>query len=375
MDKREDGGEMKVNCGYNTTAWRGVVLVLSVLITACEKPQEKAAPPRPALVMKVGASNANFSTAIVGEIRPRYQSAQGFRVAGKIIERRVEVGHIVHKGDVLARLDATDTALNTQVAFADVKAAEADYALVNAELARQRQLFAQKFISASALDAREASVKTAYARLQQAQSRAAVSSNQIKYTHLIADRDGVVTDIHAEPGQVVSAGEVVATIADLKQLEANVAVAESTIKGLKVGAPAEVRMWTDSAKSYQGKIREIAPSADAGSRTFLVKVSIVNMDDAVKLGMTAGVAFANTEENVAVLPTSAITQFSGKPAVWVVNTQTRQVHPRNVVIGSYREDGVPVKSGLTAGEQVVVAGVHILVDGQVVRPLEAGVAK
>lgn len=349
--------------------------VLSILLAGCGKPAEPPAPPRPALVMTVQSSDASHLAAIVGEVRPRYESAQGFRIAGKIIERRVEIGNVVHKGQVLARLDAVDTNLNTQVAFADVKAAEAEYALANADLQRQRQLYAKKFISASALDSREATVKTTAARLQQAQSRAAVSGNQTKYTSLVADRDGVVTDIHAEPGQVVSAGEVVAKVADLKQLEVNVWVAESAMQGLQVGTPVVVRLWVNREKAYQGKIREIAPSADSVTRTFLVKVSILDIDDAVKLGMTAGVGFASAVESTTVLPTSAITELANKPAVWVVDTQSKQVHPRNVTIGSYREDGVPVNSGLNAGEQVVVAGVHMLVDGQVVRPVEAGVAK
>jgi RND family efflux transporter MFP subunit len=191
----------------------------------------------------------------------------------------------------------------------------------------------------------------------------------------MADRDGVVTDIHAEPGQVVSAGDVVAKIADLKQLEVNVGLAESAMKGLMVGSPVVVRLWVNREKAYQGKIREIAPGADSVTRTFLVKVSILDIDEAVKLGMTAGVGFANTEESIAVLPSSAITELAGKTAVWIVDAHTKQVHPRNVTIGSYREDGVPVNGGLNTGEQVVVAGVHMLVDGQTVRPVEAGVAK
>ena len=351
------------------------LLSMFIFLSGCEKPVEPPPPPRPALVMTVKHDSNNSSMAIVGEVRPRYESAQGFRVAGKIIDRRVEIGNAVHKGQLLVRLDTADANLNTQAALADVKAAEADYALANTELERQRQLYAKKFISASALDAREATVKTAAARLQQAQSRAAVSGNQSKYTSLLADRDGVITDIHAEPGQVVAEGEVIVKVADLKQLEVNVGVAESAVKGLVTGASAKVKLWSNNEKAYQGKIREIAPSADSITRTFLVKVSILDIDDAVKLGMTAGVVFAGLAETAVILPTSAVTEIGGKPAIWVVDAQTRQVHPRNVTTGRYREDGVPVTDGLNAGEQVVVSGVHMLVDGQTVRPVEAGVAK
>lgn len=295
---------IKIKQSGNQTNGLGTLALLSIMLAACEKPVEPPAPPRPALVMTVQSGNASHLAAIVGEVRPRYESAQGFRIAGKIVERKVEIGNIVHKGQVLARLDAVDTSLNTQVSVADVKAAEAEYALADADLQRQRQLYAKKFISASALDSHEASVKTAAARLQQAQSRAAVSGNQTKYTSLVADRDGVVTDIRAEPGQVVSAGEVVAKIADLKQLEVNVGVAESAMKGLTVGMPVVVRMWASREKAYQGKIREIAPSADSVTRTFLVKVSILDIDRVYSPVDDCAVAIGRKPATVTSVPES-----------------------------------------------------------------------
>ena len=349
-----------------------VLIVMSSMLLACEKPVEPPPPPRPALIVTAGENGMGTAMALVGEIRPRYESAQGFRIAGKIIERRVETGSAVRRGQLLARLDAADTGLSAQAAEADVRSAEADNALASAELERQRQLYAKKFISKSALDIREAQYKTSLARLEQAKAQAAVSGNQSRYTALLADRDGIVTDIHAEPGQVVSAGEVIAHIADLKQMEAAIAVPESRMQGIKVGASALVRLWVSREKSYRGIIREVAPAADAATRTFQVRVSILQPDDGVRLGMTVGVKFTAEEETALLLPTTAVTQRDGKATIWVMDNKTHQVQPRAVEIGAFKEDGIFITKGLKEGESVIAAGEHTLVPGQVVRPTPAG---
>ena len=143
-----------------------ILLSISLLLAACQKPSEPPPPPRPALVVIAGESSANNAMVLVGEVKSRYESNQSFRIGGKIIERKAEVGSLVKKGQLLARLDATDTNLSAQAAAADVRSAEASYALAQAEVERQRTLFNKKFISASALDMREAELKTSAARLQ-----------------------------------------------------------------------------------------------------------------------------------------------------------------------------------------------------------------
>jgi RND family efflux transporter MFP subunit len=354
--------------------WKLLALFIvgSSLLQACSKPAEPPPLPRPALVVTAGEDGTGDGMALVGEIRPRYESAQGFRIGGKIVERRVEVGTVVRKGQLLARLDAADTGLSAQAAEADVRSAEADNALASAELERQRQLYEKKFISKSALDIREAQYKTSLARVEQAKAQAAVSGNQSRYTALLAERDGVVTEIHAEPGQVVSSGEVIARVAELKQMEVVVAVPESRMQGVKVGAPALVRLWASNEKDYPAKVREIAPAADTATRTFQVRVAIAQPDAAVRLGMTAGVKFGTMENAALLLPIAALTQRDGKNVVWVVDRKTNKVQPRAVETGPYREDGVLITKGVSAGELVVAAGEHTLIPGQTVRPMQAG---
>lgn len=346
----------------------GIIVLLSAMLLACEKPVEPPLPPRPALVMVAGKSSTNNAMVLVGEVKSRYESNQGFRIKGKIIERKVDVGSLVKKGQMIARLDATDADLSAQAASADVRSAEANYNLAKVEFERQRKLVEKKFISQSALDIREAELKTSAARLQQVKAQAAVSGNQSRYTALLADRDGVITQIHAEPGQVVDAGDVVAQIVDAKQIEVLVSVPESRMAKLKVNDIVTIKLWADREKTYTGKVREIAPAASSATRAFDVRVTIADADDAIKLGMTAGVRFADIKTAEMIIPTSALTQINGKNTVWVVD-KNGIANPREVTAGQYTEDGVSISNGLQAGEMIAIAGVHTLIKGQKVQPI------
>lgn len=347
------------------------LLVLSTLFSGCDKPPQTMQPPRPALVMVVGAASVADPMVLVGEVRPRYESSQGFRIDGKIVERKVDLGEHVKKGQVIARLDAADASLSTAAAMADVRAAEASHALAMAEFKRQQQLFDQKFISASALDIKSAEFKTSSARLAQARARVNVSSNQIQYTKLTADRDGVVSLIQAEPGQVVKAGEAVVQIANLKEIDVLVAVPESRMRQVSLNAPVLIKLWASQQKTYEGVVREISPAADSSTRTFNVRVRIDGVDDAIKLGMTAGVQFdrqASAENKKLLIPSSALTQKGGTKIVWVVDANNR-AQAREVVANDFTEHGVLISSGLQVGERIAIAGVHTLTTNQLVRPV------
>lgn len=350
-------------------------LTLCSLLAACQKPIEPEPPARPALVTIVGETATSDAMILVGEVKSRFESNQSFRINGKIIERKVDVGSTIKKGQVIARLDAADANLSAAAASADVRAAEANHALARVEVERQRTLFNKKFISQSALDIREAELKISAARVSQVKANAAVSGNQSRYTALVADRDGVVTQIRAEPGQVVEAGEMVVQIVDTKQIEVLVAVPESRMANLKVGDNVAVKLWasqaTDSAKTYTARVREIAPAANSATRAFDVRVALIDADETVKLGMTAGVRFAQNGADEIIIPTSALTQVAGQNAVWAID-KAGIANPREVVAGQFTENGVIITNGLQAGEMIAIAGVHTLIKGQKVVPkLEA----
>jgi membrane fusion protein, multidrug efflux system len=349
-------------------------IILASLISicslqACKQPADQALPPRPALVMVVSDASVNDSAGmvLVGEVKPRYESNQSFRVAGKIKAREVEVGEIVKKGQVLARMDATDSQLNVQAANSDVLAAQANYALAKTELDRKRQLVEKKFISQSALDNQETQLKTAAAQLKQAQAQAAVTSNQSRYTTLTADRDGIITRINAEPGQVVQVGETIVQIVDMKQVEVLVAVPESRMDNVHIGDMVTIKLWANPTKKYTGKVREITPAASEATRAFDMRVAMIDADEQVKFGMTAGVIFDDDLAKTVVVPSSAVTQYEGQDIVWVIDAKGI-AQQRKVEIGPFSENGVAIINGLSTGEMVAIAGVHTLVSGQKVSP-------
>lgn len=345
-------------------------LLIGVLgLAACERPPEPPTAPRPAFVMTIQSADRVNTIGIVGEIKPRYESAQGFRVDGKITARLVEVGATVKKGQLLVRLDSTDANLAVQANQANIVAAEADLALVQANLERQRQLKDKKFISAAALDQFETANKAAQARLQQAKAQTQVSGNQSRYTTLTADRDGVVTMIRAEPGQVVEAGEVVVHIMDPKTLEVQIPVPESRIAQFALHTEASMLLWVDREQKYTVKVREVAPAADPVTRSFLVKLDIQHESDALRPGMTATVFLRQPVGATILVPSTAVMAENTNPFVWMVDAKHR-VRRQMVEVENYREDGVVIKSGLTSGEKIVTVGVQALVEGQEIRPIE-----
>jgi RND family efflux transporter MFP subunit len=345
-----------------------LLLVLTLQLGACEKVHEPLPQTRPALVIKVGEHEAaNQGMVLVGEVKSRYESNIAFRVNGKINKRYVDKGSVVKKGQVIATIDPSDANLSEQAAGADVRAAEANVALAKAELDRQKQLFDKKFISKSALDFREAELKTSTARLQQLQSQAAVIKNQSRYTTLTADIDGVISQINAEPGQVVSSGQMIANIMDMKQIEVLVAVPESRMKDLQKVKQVSVKMWANREKTYAGTIREVSPAANSATRAFDVRLAINNPDALVQVGMTAGVTFNQEKNTHFAIPNTALTEIKGNKIVWVIS-EAGIAEQRIVTTGDYTENGVEVLSGLQPGEMIAVAGVHTLLEKQKVKP-------
>ena len=346
-------------------------MLLALSSASCDKPTEQPPSPRPALVRIVEESPDLNAMILVGEVRPRFESKQGFRVNGKIIERKVDVGAFVKKGQMLARLDSADSALSATAAQADVQAAEANRDLAAAELTRYRSLFAKNFVSASALDVKVAELKSANAKLAQVQSQARISVNQTQYTQLSADRNGVVTLIHAEPGQVVAAGEMVAQIAGTDELEVLLAVPESRMDEVKLNAKVSLKLWANPQKIYSGFVREISPSAETTTRAFNLRVAIADADAAVKLGATARVRFSPRDDKQMMgilIPAAALTEHNGSKSVWVIDANNK-AQPRPVVTGPFGEDGAWVTSGLQIGEKIAVAGVHTLLKDQQVKPI------
>ncbi len=347
-----------------------LVLPLLVLAAGCQKTADRPDDPRPVHVVTVTLAPDEQDASYSGDVRPRWETALGFRVLGKIVARLVEVGQEVKKGQVLARLDPEDQKLSAQAAKQQLVAARSDHRQAKADLARYRDLVEKGFVSAAEYDRRKATYDTAAARLEQATAQLDLSQNQTNYTQLRADHDGVVMAVQAEVGQVVSAGQAVIKVARLDEMEVAVNVPENRLAELRATKEVDVTLWAAPGKTYKGRIREVSPSADNVTRTYTMKVTVLDPDSAVQLGMTANVALKSNERaEAARLPLTALFQKGTEPAVWVIDPKTRQVSLIPVQVGRYTQDYVTILSGVSNGDLVVRAGVHKLNPGDKVRIL------
>ena len=349
----------------------GAVLA-SALIAGCERAAPPPEPVRPVQLMQVSLGNTAATAVLAGEIRPRFEMDLGFRIAGKIIERKVDVGARVRRGQTLARLDPADVGLQMDAAKAALNVTETDFAFAKAEHERYQNLFAQKFVSASALDAKRSVYDSARARVEQSRAQFAVNQNQAAYATLTAPEDGVITAISMEAGQVVGIGQVVMKLARESEREVAISVPENRLDEILGAKALMVALWAAPGKVYPARVREVAPAVDPVTRTFAVRVSILKPDTSLQWGMSANVGvMSEGARAAALLPLSSVYHATdGAPAVWIYDPQTHKVALRMVKLGAYRQDGVLIEAGVDKGEWVVAAGVNKLQPGQLVRPYE-----
>jgi len=291
-----------------------------------------------------------------GTLQARYQSLLGFRVAGKIIHRGVEVGDRVKKGQILFRLDPTDYDLQLQVAQADLEAAKSQLVQIEAEEGRLADLRKTRSTSQSDYDLAVSLRDTARSRLQAAGNRETLAKNQRQYADLIADQDGLVTRLMAEVGQVVSPGQPVGQWVHGTELEALVSVPESMQQALSQ-SKASVEFWSMPGVSVPCTLREISPIADPASRTYDAKFTLVDPPKGLAIGMTANVVIYRDQEDGFSIPMGAIAESQGSPIVWRIVADGR-VQAVPVEILKYGSQFATVRGSLGQGDQIISAGVQ-----------------
>lgn len=344
----------------------GLSLLAAALLAACSPPPVAEEPVRAVKVMTVGAAAFESTHEFAAEVRPRVESRLGFRVAGKLVSRSVEVGQRVKAGQVLAQLDPQDYRLAADAARAQVAAAQTQRDLAAADYKRFKDLRDQNFISTAELERRDTTLKAAQAQLEQAQAQLTAQGNQASYTRLVADAAGVVTGLDAEVGQVVAAGTPVVRLAQDGVRDVVFAVPEDKVALLRVGQELPVRVWA-SQNGLKGRIREIAASADPVTRTFSVKLALEGVvSDMPALGSTVYVTQpgAAPATQVIKLPTTALRQEGKGTAVWVLDTASMTVKSQAVTVATADGNEAVIAAGLAPGVQVVTAGVHVLTPGQ-----------
>lgn len=335
------------------------LFLIAISLTACNESSSTVKSERPALTRVVGAQALENGHTYSGEIRARHEMNLSFRTGGKIVERMVDIGAQVKKGQVLARLDPADATLQAG-------AATAQYQQALADAKRYRELRGKGFVSQSALDAKETALESAHAQ-------AGLTKNQSDYTTLRAEHDGVVAATLVEAGQVVTSGQPVLRVALAGEREVAIEIPEAEFARHHIGEAALV--LTENGSPLTGHLRELSPVADTASRTYAARVAFTDPSSPIALGMTARVRFdGGRAQHALLIPLSAIYQQGKQTAVWIVAAD-RSVSLRQIQVASYRDDGAVIASGLTAGERIVSAGVHRLSPGEKITMIETGAAQ
>ena len=340
---------------------------IAISLAGCnDSVAEKAAPARPVLVATVHYEAESPERSFVGTIKPRIEADMGFRVPGKVARRLVDVGQTVDVGQPLATLDEVDLKLQAEQAEAEFRAATGVLAQAGAAEQRAKDLRAKGWATDAQLDSAKAAADEARARLNRAERSVELTRNSLSYATLLADSRGVVTASLVDPGQVVAAGQAAIRVARFAEKEAVVAIPETLVGRAKDGV-ATVTLWSEPNKKYVAKLREIAPSADPATRTYLAKFSLPGAGDSVELGMTATLTLADPQtERVARLPLSSLYSQGGDPSLYVVDDKG-DVTRKPVAVKSYDTNSVVISGGVEEGARIVALGVQKLDPSQKVR--------
>lgn len=346
----------------------------ALLVVGCSKPAQAPEPERAVRTLVLASDSAGGTREYAAEIRARTESRLSFRVGGKLLQRRVNLGDVVRPGQLLAQLDAQDLVLAQEAGKAAVLAARVNRDQLGADYRRFIELKDQGFISAAELERRDSAFKAAQAQLEQARAQAGVQANQAAYAMLVADTAGVITGVDAEPGMVVGPGAPIVRIAHDGPRDVVFSVPEDQVGLLRAATAVpgafKVRLWGEAQQPRDISLRELAAAADPVTRTFQAKADVGKLD--VKLGQTATVLLQSAARSqVLKLPLSAVLEQQGHTTVWLLDAGSMTVKPRQVQVAGADGNEVVIAEGLKPGDEVVIAGVHVLTTGQKVRRYQA----
>ena len=348
---------------------------LAILLLAGCAAEAPEPPPRPVLVGRPDAA-AGSSAPLAGEVRAREETVLAFRVGGQLVSRLVDVGDVVARGERLAELDPGDLRLQAGAASAELAAARAELARTTAERDRYASLARDQLVSRSALEAAQTAQAAAAGRVSALSAQLEVARNQAAYAQLRAPAAGAIAATHVEAGQVVAPGQPVFTLAVARERDVVIAVPEAWIDAVTVGLPVEVGLWREPGRRIRGTVREVSPVADPQTRTWEARVALRDADAGdVALGQTAEVFIARGPADAGLaIPLSALQRGpEGATVAWVVEPAgdgegiARAVR---VETGPFGSERVAVLDGLAPDALVVVAGGHLLREGQRVRPVD-----
>jgi len=313
----------------------------------------------------IGDTAAKETAVYPGEVRGKYESSLAFQVGGKIVARHINLGDNVRAGQVLMELDPKDVQQSYNAAQATYQAALSNYEVVKENYKRYSALYEKGAISTMTRDEHKTRFDAAVSQLESARAQLTASENQMGYTRLVSDHDGMVASITGEIGQVVGAGTPMATVVQNDGREIQIYVPENRLGQIKQNQPATITFWALNGLAASGHISEISAMADSITRTYKVKVAVDSMPEQAKLGMTAKVVLNSGSVDATLVPAGAIYQTGDQAQVWVVRDKKVSLVP--VKTAGFEGSNVRITEGLAKGDVVVTGGINKLAEGQEVR--------
>jgi RND family efflux transporter MFP subunit len=354
---------------------RGLVLLtapLFVSLAACQ-PEAETVPPqvRPVRTVTVVKREIGETVSYTGRVEAENEARLAFRIAGRMIERSVNVGDQVGPGQIVAKLEPHNQLNALRTAQAGVAAAQARLNETQNNFDRQKTLLARDVASRAQFEQAEAVLKTARAELETAEAQLKTAKDQVSYTELRVDAPGIVTATGAEPGEVVQAGQMIIRVARKEGRDAVFDVPAQLLRSAPSDPLITVSLTDDPAVTAIGRVREVSPQADPVTRTFEVKVGLTDPPAAMRLGSTVAGRMTLEAAPIIEIPASALTESDRRPAVWVVDPKSLTVSLRNVEVVRNDPATVAISDGLDSGEIVVTAGTQALHPGQKTRLLDS----
>jgi RND family efflux transporter MFP subunit len=342
----------------------------TALLAACgEGPNGQKPEVRPVRTVTVEKREAGIPLTLTGRIEAADEAALGFRIAGRVMERPVNIGDRVEAGKLLARLEPQNEMNTLRSAQANLAAAQARFTEARNRFERQETLLEQGWTTRAQFDQAEKARLTAKAQIEASEAELETAHDLVSFTELKADAPGTVTATGAKPGEVVQAGQMIVRLARQNGRDAVFDVPAQALKSATGESVISVQLADNRAVKATGRVREVAPQADPVTRTFEVKVGLTDPPETMRLGATVIGIVQVDADPVIEIPASALTKANNQPAVWIVDPANSTVSLRNVNVASFDPATVAISQGLDTGEIIVTAGVQVLHPGQKVRVL------
>jgi RND family efflux transporter MFP subunit len=345
--------------------------LIAATVTGCDKPVPPTSQARPVRAVTVERRADGEAVSLTGHIRAKDQANLAFRLNGRMIERLVNVGDVLKAGQVIAKLDPQIQQNGLNSAQAELASAEAVLTQARLTFGRQQKLIKNGWTSVASFDEARQKLETTQGQVDAAQAQLRTAQEQLSYTVLSADGPGAVTAVGAEPGEVVHAGQMIVQVAREGGRDAVFDVPEQLIRTGPRDPLVQIALTNDPTVRATGRVREVAPQADATTRTWQVKVGIIDPPQGMELGSTVSGGIKLAAPPGMEVPASALTEANGRPAVWVVDPRSKTVSLREVDVLRHDPAAVVISQGLETGDLVVTAGVQTLRPGQQVQILGA----